>query len=109
MGNGKTPKGLGIQLSCYVTSDCSMARLLSGTGGHKLPKPSHIPNCEKLVGKALRHAAMRQLKEGSSRHGDTMNQGKRMWNILFVPPTSIPFSATLASILALSGCLCESV
>lgn len=52
---------------------------------------------------------MRQLKEGSSRHGDTMNQGKRMWNILFVPPTSIPFSATLASILTLSGCLCESV
>lgn len=46
---------------------------------------------------------MRQLKDSSSRLGDTMNQGKRMWNILFLPPTSIPFSATLASVLALSG------
>lgn len=61
------------------------------------------------AGKTLRHAAMRQLKEGSSRLGDTINQDKRIWNILFLPPTSIPFSATLASVLALTVCSCESV
>lgn len=52
---------------------------------------------------------MRQLKEGSSRLGDTINQDKRIWNILFLPPTSIPFSATRASVLALTVCSCESV
>lgn len=59
---------------------------------HRYRKRLYFPF---LVGKALRYAAMRQLKESSSRLGDSMNQSKRMWNILFFTPTSIPFSATL--------------